>query len=281
MTLGGRFIFRHETAIDQSYTEEKNQAQFLLASKALIPTEGPPIEGAGEWGAGLTQDEKNVVNRQAAQIKFEMRGGNSTQTQPNKWTPTVAKYLNWKVIGHRDSSLEPTLNYLTDDLRAKCIQILKKYLLSRRIFVTTGLAGATHATKFGADADDVKRIVMIKVHHGRNIDGLTVTNELKTGGLKENKRVAYGNHEKIDTIGPLAANEEICAMEGGVGPNGILRELCFYTTLGRRFPSGQNTYFGRSEGAKMTPFGSRLPMCGRSPVTPGGPLIVLALAIST
>ncbi len=254
ITLGGRLNMRHDKAIDQSYTEEKNQTQFLLACKAAIPTEGGVVDGAGSWGVGLTNQEKNTVNQQSEQLKLEMRGGNSTQTQPNKWIKTTGKYLNWKVIGYRQSSLEPIFNYLTDDLRAKCIQTLRKYFLQQEILVGTALVGAKHASEFGNDAEGVKRIVLIKVHYGRNIDGLTVTNELKTGELKENTKVAYGNYEKVETIGPLDANEEICAMEGGVAPNKLLRELCFYTTLGRRFPAGQNTYYGRAEGAKLTPF---------------------------
>ena len=47
--------------------------------QSLIPTEGrAPIEGTGEWGVGLTNDEKNAVDTQKAEIKFEMVGGNST-----------------------------------------------------------------------------------------------------------------------------------------------------------------------------------------------------------
>jgi hypothetical protein len=243
--LGGRFIFRHDKAFNQTYTEEKNQAQFLLACKALIPTEGPPIEGAGNWGAGLSQQEKDTVNQQKATIEFEIRGGNTTLMQPDKWTPTVAKYINWKVIGHNNRSLEPTFNYLTDDLRAKCIQVLRKYFLDQGLLVGTALAGATHATEFGKDAGDVKRIVQIKVNHGKNIDGLTVTNELKTGQLKVNPLLGWERGEKNDIVGPLAANDEICAIEGSVAPDGLLRQLCFYTTLGSRFPIAEDTYYGK------------------------------------
>jgi hypothetical protein len=263
--LGGRLIFRHNKKLEQSYTEEKNQIQFQLACKALIPEE-PPVEGEGNWGAGLSLDDKNIVNNQSALIEHETRGGNGTQTKPNKWSPTVAKYLNWKVAGYNERSLEPTFVYFEQKLRARCIRILKDYFTNQMFLSATGVAGSKGggSKDFGIDTDDskalgiradnVKRIVQIKINHGKNIDGLTITYELKNGQRKETPRIGWGRGERNDIIGPLAAEEEICAIEGFTAPDGLLRQLCFYTNLGSRFPRAADTYYGKTEGEKMAPF---------------------------
>ncbi len=212
------------------------------------------VDLSAESGTGVEKFTKQELDRQKAEIESVMVGGNPGIRQPSAWIPTVAKYRNWKIIGHKDYSLEPTFNYLTGALRGSCIRVLRQYFRQELVLTGTPLVGAQHSTEFGTDAEDVKRIVKIKVNHGRNIDGLKVTSELKTGELKESPLIGYGHGEKDDVVGPFESNEEICAMEGGVAPDGLLRQLCFYTTLGRRFPIGKNTYYGKTDGQEMTPF---------------------------
>ncbi len=151
-------------------------------------------------------------------------------------------------------------------MRATCITKLKEYFTKQMFLKATGVAGSAgggskvfgigtdDSKALGISADGVKRIVQIKINHGKNIDGLTITYELKNGKRIETPQIGKGRGERNDIIGPFSAEEEICAIEGFTAPDGLLRQLCFYTNLGSRFPRAENTYYGRTEGQKMAPF---------------------------
>ncbi len=243
MLLGGRLDYWTDKKLEDTYTASQDENQFRLATRAKAQIEGVPVEGGANWGIGLTNEEKSVAIKQASSLYLKVVGGNEAVVSPEKWIPTVAKYLNWKVVGFYGRSLVPTIDYLDHELRGKCIKILRSYFAQHLQLRTTAIVGATHATQFGYDVGDVKRIVTINVNHGINIDGLQVTYELTNGQVKEMPWLGGRRGENNHTVGPLAFDEEISSVE--VGANDLIRRLAFNTTKGRRFPESPNTYYGR------------------------------------
>ena len=201
-----------------------------------------PVEGAADWSLGLDDIKKQAAIQQAASLFHLMVGGNPNVLSPEKWIPTLAKYLNWKIAGF--NTLTPTLAYLEDDaLRSKCIKVLRDYFTKNLQYRQTIKVGATHATPFGEDVGDVKRIVQIEVNHGMNVDGLKVTYELTNGQNKEMPWVGGLRGENSHVVGPLEFDEEIASIE--TWSNDLLRRVAFKTTKGRRFPASPNEFYGR------------------------------------
>jgi len=245
MVLGGRLNYSTEKKLEDRYDASQDEDQFRLAVQARGQIDGVPVEGGVGWGTGLSNEEKNAVIKQAGRLHLKITGGNEAPITADKWVPTVAKYLNWKVIGFNSRSLVPTIDYLDDNLRADCIKILKEYFMSRLQLKTTEIVGGTGGTKFGYDVGDVKRIVKIEVNHGINIDGLRVTYELTNGQRKEMPWLGYRKGENNDTV-ELAFDEEISSIE--VGFSDVVKRLAFNTTQEDVFPESPNSYYGRGEG---------------------------------
>jgi hypothetical protein len=245
MVLGGRLNYWTEKKLEDRYDASQDEDQFRLALQARGSIDGVPVEGGGGWGTGLTNEEKNAVIKQAGRLHLKIIGGNEAPITTDKWVPTVAKYLNWKVIGFNSRSLVPIIDYLDDNLRAECIKILKSYFMRNLQLKTTEIVGGTGGKQFGYDVGDVKRIVKIQLNHGINIDGLRVTYELTNGERKEMPWLGYLKGENNDTV-ELAFDEEISSIE--VGCSDVIKRLAFNTTTGRRFPESAKSYYGRGEG---------------------------------
>ena len=267
MVVGGRMNYWQDKSIDQSYNAAESLQMFNAEVEGKIKAHGTDVVLETSQTLGNSQKGSEAINKQKNSIFLKIEGGDDSQKDKDKWLQTVKKYENWVVIGHGQSSLEPTFNYFPADLRARCIAVLKEYFLQQLHIVATGYAGGTRSTVYGdTKNDNVKRIVKIKISHGKNIDGLKITQELKSGELKETHLIGYGRGEPggpdgiveegkhFDVIGPFDPDEEICLMEGGVAPDGLLRQLSFQTTLGKRFPSAQDKYYGRDEGDKLKSF---------------------------
>jgi hypothetical protein len=244
LLLGGRLIHWTSTELRDSHQAAETQNEFRLAARARASIDGVQGEAGGSWGEGLTEQQKAVAVNQAHALHFKLMGGNESMVTSEKWIPTVAKYLNWKIVGFNPRSLVPTIDYLPNDLRVRSMRILRTYFTSNLQFRTTGLAGMTHEKTFGYDAGDVKRIVKVEVNHGINIDGLRVTYELMNGQHKEMPWVGERRGEHNSTIGPFDFDEEITSIE--VGSKTLLRRLAFNTSK-RRFPESTSSYYGRGE----------------------------------
>jgi hypothetical protein len=248
MLLGGRLNYWSDERLEDSYNAKEEQRAFRVAANARASIDKVPVEGGGSWEDGLSQEQKTVVIRQASSLEVKVVGGNEATVTPEKWVPTVAKYMNWKVIGFNKASLVPTIDYLTDATRAECIKALRSYFASHLQLHTTEIVGPTHAKAFGYDAGDVKRIVKIDINHGINIDGLRITYEMANGQHKQMPWVGDRRGENNDALGPLAFDEEITSVEIGADSS-LLRRLAFKTSKGRRFPESPTAYYGRGQDA--------------------------------
>src|SRR5262245_58053182 len=156
MVLGGRLSYWTDKVIDETYTETQDQDRFQLVTKARATIDGLPVEGGADWGYGLDSGEKQAVIKQAATLILKIVGGNAATASPEKWIPTVAKYLNWKVVGFSQRSLVPTIDYLRDDdLRSKCVRILRDYFARHLQLQQTIKVGLMEAPRFGEDLDNV------------------------------------------------------------------------------------------------------------------------------
>ncbi len=252
MLLGGRLNYWTDKRLDDSFTAEQEQVAFQLATEARGKADGVDVEAGGSVGHSLTNDQKKIAISQASSLFFKLIGGNSALTSPENWIPTVAKYLNWRFIGFNAQSLVPIIDYLDDDLRAKCLKLLKNYFQDHLELQTTSILGLPKNTnQFGYDVDEkAKRIVTIEVNHGINIDGLRVTYELTDGHRKQTPWAGWRHGEHNDTVGPLPFDEDITSIE--VGYRAVVRQLAFRTSRGRRFPA-PGKYYGRGEdGEQLT-----------------------------
>ena len=248
MVLGGRLDYWTDKKMEETYTEEQDRDRFQFASTARAVIDGVPVEGTADWSIGLDNAEKQAVIRQASSLFHLMVGGNPNALSPEKWIPTLAKYLNWQIAGF--DMLVPTLAYLADeDLRSRCIRVLRDYCTRNLQYRQTIKVGAMHAAPFGEDVGDVKRIVKIEVNHGMNVDGLQVTYELTNGQRKEMPWVGGLHGENWHVVGPLEFDEEIASIE--TWANDLLRRVAFKTTKGRRFPASPNEFYGRGEGGNL------------------------------
>lgn len=248
MLLGGRLIHWTSTELRDSHHATETQNEFRVAARARASIDGVQGEAGGSWGYGLSDQEKAIAINQAHSLHFKLMGGNEATATSETWIPTVAKYLNWKVIGFNSNSLVPTIDYLPNDLRLLCMKLLKTYFTSNLQFRTTELVGLTHEGTFGYDAGDVKRIVKIEMNHGINIDGLRVTYELMNGQRKEMPWVGGRRGEHNSTIGPFDFDEEITSIE--VGAKTLLRRIAFNTSK-RRFPESTSSYYGRGQDGEV------------------------------
>lgn len=242
MVLGGRLDYWTDKKMEETYTEEQDRNRFQFVSKARAAIDGVPVEGAVDWSLGLDDVKKQAVIQQASSLFHLMVGGNPNVLSPEKWIPTLAKYLNWKIAGF--NTLIPTLAYLEDEgLRSKCIRVLRDYFTRNLQYRQTIKVGAMHAPPFGEDVGDAKRIVQIEVNHGMNVDGLKVTYELTNGQRKAMPWAGKLHGEHWHVVGPLEFDEEIASVQ--TWSNDLLRRVAFKTTKGRRFPASPNEFYGR------------------------------------
>jgi hypothetical protein len=263
--LGGRLDYWTAKKLSELYTEQQDSDGFRLAAKAKAQIDGVPVEGGANWAMGISSEKKQTAIDQASTLDFKMKGGNPVTVTAEDWVPTLAKYMNWEVAGFNQRSLVPTIQYLDEKLRSKCIGILRDYFTRHLQFASTMKAGVTDRDPFGEDVGDVKRIVQIDVNHGKNIDGLKVTYELTNGKREVKTSVGGRRGEYNDIIGPLDFDEEISSIEAGISKESRtrLRRLAFNTTKGKRFPPSKNDYYGRVENNEVDHFTIEAPrVCG-------------------
>ena len=115
----------------------------------------------------------------------------------------------------------PIIEFLRDEeLKGKCIEILRQYFLSQLYCSKSGVAGDPHGTEFAADISEIRRITEIKVNHGINVDGLELFYEHygppRGYVVGEHKhKVGRWRGEHTDTI-TLNKDEEIKTIETGI-----------------------------------------------------------------
>lgn len=246
--LGGRLTFSSDTTLHESQKQESVKNSFKLAAGARFDLEGVPAEVEGGTGTGTGSDSKDKIIAQAKSLALSVVGGHPSAasskigTLGTKWIPTLAKYLNWGVVGFHPQSLVPTIAYLNSDLRSRCVKLLKGYVTSQLQTRETEIVGSQGDERF-APPHNARRIVKVEVNHGINVDGLQVTYELENGSREVVPWVGHRRGERNDAF-ELSFDEQISSIE--VGQNdGTAHRLAFNTTKGNRHPSAG--FYGRAE----------------------------------
>ena len=141
----------------------------------------------------------------------------------------------------------PTVSLLPDPLAEKCMDLLRKYFVSKLVNQNSEFAGTEQDTQYGNNVGTTGRQQMrfagIKVNHGLNIDGLEWWYELADGSIQEVGRwIGRHNGDREDPI-PLAKDEELLAIEAGVRGEKI-QQLAFVTS--KKLWPAVSGYYGRN-----------------------------------
>jgi hypothetical protein len=258
MLLGGRISLHTSTELSDRSQFEIRKTELKTAADAKFSADGVPVAAGGGVGVGTGTTTTTTLSQQAESLLMEVRGGNTNlaSSEPGtlgtKWIASVGPYLEWSIIGFDENSLVPIIEFLRDEeLKGKCIEILRQYFLSQLYCSKSEVAGDPHGTEFAADISEIRRITEIKVNHGINVDGLELFYEHygppRGYVVGEHKhKVGRWRGEHTDTI-TLNKDEEIKTIETGIDSktdNGIVRQVAFVTNR-RRFPD--TGFYGRAK----------------------------------
>ena len=281
MLMGGRLTFYTSTELNDKSEFSTVKREFKAAAKARFTIEGVPVQG--EWGSGVETGSTNAtqIAIQAKSLFMEVKGGdeNLVQTTPSgvdgkkwktgttaaTWVGSLGRYREWQVVGFYQKSLVPIIQLLPPVLRDQCMDLLREYFVSKLSIQQSASAGHEHGKDLVKDskAPDphiVRRITDIEVRYGGCLDRMRVTYDVYNPGEKTTKPFQTnwvgsdtGKSEHIK----LKLDEEITAIETWTDPTregGLVQQVAFRTSGGRRFPDIGKGFYGENRGRKKDEF---------------------------
>jgi hypothetical protein len=205
--------------------------------------------------------DENLVQTTAVDGK-KWKAGTTGPT----WVGSLGRYREWRVVGFYQKSLIPIIQLLPSALRDQCMELLREYFVSKLSIQQSGSAGHEHGKDLVKDskAPDphiVRGITDIEVQHGGCLDRMRLTYDVYNPGQNTTKSFPTnwvgsdaGKREHIK----LKKDEEITAIETWTDPTregGLLQQVAFRTSAGRRFPDTDGTkFYGENRGRKKDVF---------------------------
>lgn len=250
--MGGRLTLFTSTELNDHSEFDSVSHEIRAAATAKLESGS----GAGASGGKTGQESTTTTVRQGSQLQSEVRGGDPSQANSQiqdfgtVWQTTVGPYHRWATIGYGGRSLLPIINILPDELAKTCLEILRKYFVSKLVSQRGEFIGTEQDTAYafnlGVPVGSTRaspRFAGIKINHGLNVDGLEWWYEYSDGSTVETGAWIGGHSgENTDTI-PLAKDEELIAIEAGVHDEKI-QQIAFVTSK-KRYP-GLSGYYGRN-----------------------------------
>jgi hypothetical protein len=274
VTVGGRMILSKTTELHNESQFNATQSELKAAAGARFSVEGVPVEVDGGGGMGDWEKLRQIAIAQSMTLSLETKGGIQALASSNekeagaKWVDSVGPWRRWHVIGFDKEALVPITDLLPDDMKARCLDLLRAYFVANLLPGRSPSVGPHGDDKFGPDETTLRRVKRIKeilVNHGENLDGLEWTYELypeagkPTEGRVGDHAAGHGlgrwRGEHTDRI-TLAADEIVTCIEVGCDRkepgcdynNGTVRKIAIQTNK-RRYP--QERYFGRANAAEF------------------------------
>ena len=140
MLLGGRISLHTSTELSDRSQFEIRKTELKTAADAKFSADGVPVAAGGGVGVGTGTTTTTTLSQQAESLLMEVRGGdpNLASSEPGtlgtKWIASVGPYLEWSIIGFDENSLVPIIEFLRDEeLKGKCIEILRQYFLESTV----------------------------------------------------------------------------------------------------------------------------------------------------
>lgn len=267
LIVGGRMILTKTTELHADSQFKAAETQLKAAAGARFSVEGVPVEADGGGGMGSWEKEGQSAIAQSMTLDLDSKGGipayaSSREKEAGaRWVDSVGPWRRWHVIGFDKEALVPITDFLPEDLKARCLDLLRGYFAAQ-LLPEKGLSAGPHGDDiYGPDEATLRRVKRIKeivVNHGENFDGLKWTCELYPDGGKPTELVIGdpdgGNGlgrwrgEHTDRI-TLAQDEIVTCIEAGCDrDNGTVRKIAIQTNK-RRYP--RERYFGRADVAEF------------------------------
>jgi hypothetical protein len=267
ITLGGRMILHKTTELHNDSQFKATESQLKAAAGARFSVEGVPVEADGGGGMGEWEKAGQSAVAQSKTLGLDVKGGIPALASSNekeagaRWVDSVGPWERWHVIGFDKEALVPITDLLPEDLKARCLDLLRGYFVAHLLPERGPSAGPHGDDIYGPDEATLRRVKRIKeilVNHGENFDGLEWTYELYPEAGKPTEGIV-GDHaggrglgrwrgEHTDRIA-LAEDEIVTCIEAGCDrDNGTVRKIAIQTNK-RRYP--RERYFGRAEVAEF------------------------------